>query len=55
VGGSAGVRVSDASGLILGLLLWGWVIVPYLKGGQAGTKAVLLAKFFNKAPDGSYL
>lgn len=51
---AGGLRVSDGSGLILGLLVWGWVIVPYLKGGKAGVKNVLTAKFFNKK-DGSPL
>lgn len=50
-----GLKVSDGSGVVLGLLVWGWFIVPYLKGGKGGVKAVLMAKFFNKAADGSPL
>jgi hypothetical protein len=44
-----------AAGFILGLLLWGWVGLPLVKGGPNLVKDTLRAKFFNKAPDGSYL
>jgi len=44
----------DGSWAILGFLAWGWVIMPFLEGGLPGMKKVLLAKFFNKKPDGSY-
>jgi hypothetical protein len=57
-GGSArsgGLSVSDGSGVVLGLLFWGWIVVPYLKHGRGGVKAVLMAKFFNKSTDGSPL
>lgn len=53
--GRSGVTVSDGSGVVLGLLVWGWFVVPYLKGGKNGVKAVLMAKFFNKSLDGSPL
>lgn len=46
--------VHDGSSAILAFLLWGWVIMPFLEGGLPGMKKVLLAKFFNKKPDGSY-
>jgi|WetSurMetagenome_2_1015567.scaffolds.fasta_scaffold20516_7 hypothetical protein len=44
----------DGSWAILGFLAWGWVVMPFLEGGLPGMKKVLLAKFFNKKPDGSY-
>lgn len=47
--------VNDGAGWVLGLLLWGWVGLPFLKGGPAQVKKTLMAKFFNKAPDGSFL
>lgn len=45
----------DGAGWVLGLLLWGWVAVPFVKGGPAQVKKVWMAKFLNKAPDGSWL
>lgn len=47
--------VNDGAGWVLGLLLWGWVGVPFVKGGPAQVKKVWMAKFLNKAPDGSWL
>lgn len=47
--------VNDGAGWVLGLLLWGWVALPFVKGGPAQVKKVWAAKFFNKAPDGSFL
>jgi hypothetical protein len=47
--------VHDASGLILGLMLWGWLVMPFLENGVPGVKKVLMAKFLNKKPDGSFL
>lgn len=44
----------DSSWAILGFLLWGWVVMPFLEGGLPGMKKVLVAKFFNKKPDGSF-
>ena len=46
---------NEAAGFILGLMVWGWVVRPYLQKGLPGVKAVLMAKFFNKKPDGSDL
>lgn len=46
---------NEAAGFLLGLMVWGWLVRPYLQGGVAGVKAVLMAKFFNKKPDGSDL
>lgn len=45
----------DGAGWLLGLLLWSGVVLPFLHGGPAGVKAWWLAKFFNKAPDGTWL
>lgn len=47
--------VDDGAGWVLGLLLWAWIGMPFLKGGPAQVKKVWMAKFFNKAPDGSFL
>lgn len=47
--------VDDGAGWVLGLILWAGVVLPYLKHGPTGVKAWWLAKFLNKAPDGSYL
>jgi hypothetical protein len=52
---AAPAAVNAGAGWVLGLLLWGWVVLPFVKGGPAGVKAVFLAKFLNKAPDGSRL
>ena len=62
------IRISgDATGAVLALLLWGWVVLPYLgvtftsqgkqtsTSGVAGIKDVWRAKFLNKGPDGSWL
>jgi hypothetical protein len=57
-GGSSGrgfKPINDGAGWVLGLLLWGWIGLPFVKGGPAQVKKVLMAKFFNKAPDGSFL
>ena len=45
----------NAAGFILGLTLWGWVIMPLLTGGPSRVKQVLLAKFVNKTPDRTWL
>jgi hypothetical protein len=45
----------DGAGWVLGLVLWAGVGLPFLKGGPAGVKAWWMAKFLNKAPDGSEL
>lgn len=54
-GGRAASAVDTGAGWVLGLLLWGWVGLPFLKGGPAQVKKTLMAKFLNKAPDGSFL
>ena len=50
-----GSPAEQGAGFVLALLLWGWVGLPFLKGGPAEVKKVLMAKFFNKAPSGAYL
>lgn len=40
--------VQTGSGFLLGLTLWGWVVLPYLRGGPAEVRKTLAAKFFNK-------
>ena len=43
------------AGFILGLFVWGWVIMPLINGGPTKVRDTLRAKFLNKAPDGSWL
>jgi hypothetical protein len=52
--GAASV-VHDGTGFILALLVWGWVVMPFLDGGAAGVKKVLMAKFLNKTPTGEMM
>lgn len=58
-GGSSSMRSSgigqDGAGWVLGLLFWGWVALPFIQGGPSKVKAVLMAKFLNRAADGSDL
>jgi hypothetical protein len=49
------VLLNTTAGFLLALVVWGWVIMPFLTGGPAGVKKVLLAKFINKTPDGRWL
>jgi hypothetical protein len=53
--GGGGGPVDTGAGFILGLLAWGWIGVPFLRGGPKEVKKVLLAKFLNKTPDGKFL
>lgn len=50
-----GSTVQDGAGVVLGFLVWVWVVLPYLNGGASNVGAVLKAKFTNKGPDGSDL
>lgn len=50
-----GRLTDDGAGWVLGLILWAGVALPFIKGGPAGVKAWWMAKFLNKAPDGSEL
>ncbi|WP_173079343.1 hypothetical protein [Phytohabitans rumicis] len=47
--------VNQGAGFLLGLLAWGWIGLPLLRGGPEEVRDVLRAKFFNKAPDGTWL
>lgn len=57
----APVRVdTDATGFVLALMFWGWVVLPVLKAdspadGPRAVANVLRAKFFNKGPNGEWL
>ncbi|SRR6266508_1442152 len=53
--GSVGTAVSGGAGVLLGLLFWGWVVMPFLKGGTGEVRRVLMAKFVNRTPDGRWL
>lgn len=52
---SPGSVADNGAGLILALLVWGWVILPLLQGGPSQVKDVVRAKFLNKASDGTWL
>lgn len=45
----------DAASVLLGFIVWGWLIRPYLAGGTPGIKNVLRAKFLNQGPKGEQL
>ena len=47
--------MSPAMLLLLGFLLWSWVVGPYIDNGTKGITATLRAKFLNQGPDGSEL
>jgi hypothetical protein len=51
----AGRVVDNGAGFLLGLLVWGWVIMPLIHGGPKGVRDMIRAKFLNKGPDGSWL
>ena len=53
--GPVSSTVDSGAGFVLGLLVWGWVILPFLTGGPTAVRYTLRAKFFNKAADGSWL
>ena len=50
---SGGTVASDGAGIILGFLIWVWVVLPFFNG--KGARNVLRAKFTNKGPDGKVL
>jgi hypothetical protein len=41
--------------VILALIAWGWIGLPLIQGGPTKVRDVWRAKFFNKAPDGTWL
>jgi hypothetical protein len=42
-------------GFILAFFVIGWVVLPFIQGGPQRVKALWLAKFTNKSPDGKWL
>lgn len=50
-----GKLAGAGAGWVLGVLLWGWVVLPFVKGGPVAVGKTLRAKFLNQAPDGSQL
>lgn len=44
--------VHDGAGVVLAVITWCWVVLPYLRGGTSEVKRVLYAKFLNRTPDG---
>lgn len=52
--GGGGV-VDDGATVILVLITWAYFVLPFIVGGKSRVKAVLMAKFLNRAPDGSFL
>lgn len=47
--------VDQGAGIVLGVLFYLWVVLPFLDGGTKGVRDVIRAKFLNKAPDGTWL
>lgn len=47
--------VDNGAGFLLAVLVWGWVVMPFLRGGKNEVANVLRAKFVNQAADGSWL
>lgn len=45
----------SAAGVLVGLLLWGWVLLPLVRGGPDEVRRLLLAKFVNRDPEGRWL
>jgi hypothetical protein len=52
---TGGTVAGNGAGFLLGLLVWGWIVLPLVRGGPAEVRNVIRAKFLNKAPDGSWL
>lgn len=55
-----GLTVGDASGFMLGFLLWGWVVLPWVTAnegvsGPDAVRNVWRAKWLNKSPSGDRL
>jgi hypothetical protein len=48
VPGLSSGAAQTGSGFVLGLFFWGWVALPYLRGGAPEVRKTLLAKFLNK-------
>lgn len=50
-----GTAVHETAGFIVGVVVWCWVVLPFLSGGPTAVKNVLRAKFVNEGPDGKQL
>lgn len=55
-----GLSVGDASGFMLGFLLWGWIVLPWVTAadgvsGPDAVRNVWRAKWLNKGPGGDRL
>jgi hypothetical protein len=47
--------VHESAGVVLAVIAWCWIVLPYLRGGTGEVKKVLYAKFLNRTPDGQVL
>jgi hypothetical protein len=47
--------VNEGAGVLLAVVAWGWLVMPFLVGGMPRVRQVLKAKFLNRAADGSWL
>ena len=47
--------VQNGAGFLLALVVWGWVVMPFIQGGPAAVRDVIRAKFINRGADGSWL
>lgn len=50
-----GSGADSGASFVLGLLVWGWLVLPFLRGGMPEVRKTIRAKFVNKAPDGTWL
>jgi len=51
----ASTATDNGAGFIMGIILWSWVLLPFLQGGAQQVKDTLRAKFLNKDPNGGWL
>lgn len=51
----SGSAVDSGAGVVLGYLLYVWVLLPLVQGGPTRVKNVWRAKFFNKDAKGNWL
>lgn len=52
---AAGSAAEGGAGFLLGLLLYGWVLLPFVKGGPKRVRDVWRAKFLNQDAKGGQL
>lgn len=48
-------RRTSPGGFLLGVVAYGWVVLPFVQGGPRRVRAVWAAKFLNRGPDGKPL